>query len=92
MAKTDAPNSGSSQFFITYEPTVFLDQRHTVFGRVIQGMENAARLLPTHEMQEEKDESPEEVLIESIKPDRILTAKVIRKRDHEYRPKKVTLE
>ena len=92
MAKTDKPNSGGSQFFITYEPTVFLDQRHTVFGRVIQGMENAGRLLPTHQTKEEKDEPPEEVPIESITPDRILTAKVIRKRDHPYQPNKVTLE
>ncbi len=92
MAKTDAPNSGSSQFYITYEPTVFLDGRHTVFGRVIEGMENALRLLPTHETKEKKDEPPEEVMIESVTPDRILTAKVLRKRDHEYRPNKVTLE
>lgn len=92
MAKTDEPNSGSSQFFITYEPTVFLDRRHTVFGRVIQGMENAGRLQPTHRTKEEKDKPPEEVPIESITPDRILTAKVIRKRDHQYRPNKVTLE
>jgi len=92
MAKTDAPNSGGSQFFITYEPTVFLDGRHTVFGRVIQGMENAGRLQPTHKMKEEKDKPPEEVPIETATPDRILTAKVIRKRDHEYRPNKVTLE
>lgn len=92
MAKTDQPNSGGGQFFITYEPTVFLDGRHTVFGRVIQGMENAGRLLPTHEMKEEKDKPPEEVAIESITPDRILSAKVIRKRDHEYKPNKVLLE
>lgn len=92
MAKTDQPNTGGSQFFITYEPTVFLDGRRTVFGRVIQGMENAGRLLPTHEMKEEKDKPPEAVAIESITPDRILSAKVIRKRDHEYRPNKTTLE
>lgn len=92
MAKTDQPNSGGSQFFITYAPTVALDGRHTVFGRVIQGMANAGRLQPTHEIKEEKDKPPEEVAIESITPDRILSAKVIRKRDHEYRPNKVTTQ
>ena len=92
MAKTDQPNSGGSQFFITYEPTVFLDGRHTVFGRVIEGMDNAGHLLPTHEVKEEKDEPREEVPIESVTPDRILSAKVIRKRDHEYRPNKVTTQ
>ncbi len=92
MAKSEQPNTGSSQFYINYEPTVFLDGRHTVFGRVIVGMENAGRLIPTHEMKEEKDKPPQEVPIESITPDRILSAKVIRKRDHEYRPHKVTAE
>jgi len=92
MAKTDQPNSGSSQFFITYEPTVALNGRHTVFGRVIQGMDNAGRLQPTHEVKEEKDKPPEEVAIESITPDRILSVKVIRKRNHEYRPNQVTTQ
>jgi peptidyl-prolyl cis-trans isomerase B (cyclophilin B) len=41
MAKTAAPNSGGSQFFIvlTREQTKHLDGVHTVFGQVIKGME-----------------------------------------------------
>ena len=33
------PNSGGSQFFITLAPTAWLDGKHAVFGKVIEGIE-----------------------------------------------------
>ncbi|XP_067861636.1 RING-type E3 ubiquitin-protein ligase PPIL2 [Heptranchias perlo] len=38
MANT-GPNSNKSQFFITFRSCVYLDKKHTVFGRVVGGFE-----------------------------------------------------
>src|SRR3546814_16099505 len=40
MARTQDPNSANSQFFITLAPARFLDRQYTVWGRVIEGLEN----------------------------------------------------
>jgi peptidyl-prolyl cis-trans isomerase B (cyclophilin B) len=44
MANTGAPNSGGSQFFITHQPTPHLNGKHTVFGRVADGLPAARSL------------------------------------------------
>ena len=39
MARTDAPDSANSQFFIVFYPRFALDRKYTNFGRVIGGMD-----------------------------------------------------
>ena len=76
MAKTPAPDSGGSQFFLTFAPTRHLDGEHTVFGRVVRGMDVLARI------QRRNPQRPK-----PPKADKILEAEVLRKRDHPYVPK-----
>ncbi len=44
MARSGDPNSASSQFYICTTPAHFLDGNYAVFGMVIQGLPNAAKL------------------------------------------------
>ena len=44
MARTQDPNSATSQFYITLEAAHFLDGNYAVFGKVTEGMEIAQKL------------------------------------------------
>jgi len=70
-------DTGGSQFFLTFLPTSHLNGRHTVFGRVIDGFDVLWKL------QRRDPAAPN-----APNPDRIIEAKVLRKRDHPYVPKK----
>ncbi|MGA0038761.1 MAG: peptidylprolyl isomerase [Pirellulales bacterium] len=70
-------DTGGSQFFLTFRPTEHLDGRHTVFGRIVEGFEVLPKLVRT--------EGP----FAGSPPDQIVKAEVLRKRDHEYNPKKM---
>jgi cyclophilin family peptidyl-prolyl cis-trans isomerase len=72
------PDSGGAQFFLTLVPTTHLDGQHTVFGRVVEGIEvvaDLARREPTGDPQQD-----------GVLPaaDRILKAQVLNDRGHEY--------
>lgn len=71
-------DTGGSQFFLTFKRTAHLDGKHTVFGRVIEGLDVLAKL-------QRRDPSGGQLPA----PDKILKAEVLRKRDHEYKPTKV---
>jgi cyclophilin family peptidyl-prolyl cis-trans isomerase len=67
-------DTGNSQFFLTVAPAPHLNGKHTVFGRVIEGMEVLADL-------QRRSPQHEAVL---PKADRILKAEVLRDRGHDY--------
>ncbi|MGL4943206.1 MAG: peptidylprolyl isomerase [Thermoguttaceae bacterium] len=71
------PDTGGSQFFLTFVPTSFLDGKHTAFGRVVEGMPVLAKLQRLDPQAEDYDPS---------KADKIIKARVINKREHPYTP------
>ena len=44
MARSQNPNSANSQFFIVFDDARFLDKQYTVWGEVIEGMDNVDAL------------------------------------------------
>jgi peptidylprolyl isomerase len=61
MARAQSPDSGDSQFFICFDDATFLDRQYTVWGRVVDGMENVDKLA--------RGEPP-------AKPDKMISARV----------------
>jgi len=59
------PNTGGSQFFITLAPTEWLDGKHAIFGKVVDGIEvvNAIGKVETGSM----DRPVEDVVMKSVK-------------------------
>jgi len=44
MARAANPDSGDSQFFICFDDARFLDGQYTVWGKVIEGMDNVDKI------------------------------------------------
>ena len=61
MARAQHPDSGDSQFFICFGDASFLDGQYTVWGEVVEGMENVDKI---------KRGEP------VVNPDKIVTASV----------------
>jgi peptidylprolyl isomerase len=61
MARAANPDSGDSQFFICFTDAPWLDNQYTVWGEVIEGMENVDRIKRGEPVAD---------------PDRIVTAKM----------------
>jgi len=81
------PHTGGSQFYLTFLPMKNFDGNHTVFGRIVRGLEVLARL------QRRDPPTPESLRINPFptmyvpSADTIREAKVLRKRNHPYKPK-----
>jgi cyclophilin family peptidyl-prolyl cis-trans isomerase len=62
MARTNYPHSANSQFFICFDDARFLDKQYTVWGKVVEGMENVDQIKRGEPVRE---------------PDRIVSMKVM---------------
>ncbi len=64
MANKGTPNSGGGQFFITLVPTPWLDDKHSVFGKLISGEEVLKKIgsMPV----DEANRPLEDVVIEKV--------------------------
>ena len=76
-------DTGGSQFFLNLKYNDSLDGKHTVFGRIISGVETLDKIERT-----ELTINGFERKIEQAKPDKIVSAEVVRKRGHSYRVRK----
>lgn len=73
-------NSGGAQFYFSFLPLPLVDGRHTVFGRIESGMEVLGMLKVLNLTDEEERKNQE------LRPDTIIRATVLKKRNHDYRP------
>lgn len=61
MARAQNPDSGDSQFFICFGDARFLDRQYTVWGQVIEGMENVDKIKRGEPVQ-----NPDKIITASI--------------------------
>ncbi len=69
MARTDAPHSGSTQFFITEGPTAQLDGQYTIFGQVVEGQDVVHKIAAVPRDASDKPKAPIKIL--SVKLERV---------------------
>ena len=50
MARTNAPDSAGAQFYITFSPIPFLDDKYAVFGKVVDGLDVVQQIRPGDRM------------------------------------------
>ena len=77
-------DTGGSQFYITFKPTPHLNGKHTVFGRVVEGLDVLPKLQRI---------DPSDTNARPVEPDNIVEAEVVRlpagKKAEDYKPNKV---
>lgn len=64
MANTGQPNSGGSQFFINVADNTFLDGKHPVFGRIVDGMDVIEEIVSVQT--DAQDRPAEDIVVKKI--------------------------
>jgi peptidyl-prolyl cis-trans isomerase B (cyclophilin B) len=64
MARSQDPNSAGSQFFICVKDAFFLDSQYTAFGKVIEGMDVADKIV--NEPRDSNDNPEEKMEMKSV--------------------------
>ncbi len=67
------PNTNGSQFFITEAPTPYLDDRHSVFGKVVDGLPLVGRIARVE--RDARDMPLTKVVLEQVKIKRVAAKK-----------------
>jgi cyclophilin family peptidyl-prolyl cis-trans isomerase len=72
MARSNDPNSASSQFFIVVKDSTFLDNQYTVFGQVTKGMDIADKIVGAPTGSQDRPNNPtsiDKIVIRDAKPE-----------------------
>ncbi|MBN8944374.1 MAG: peptidylprolyl isomerase [Rhizobiales bacterium] len=68
MARAQNPNSANSQFFIVFDDARFLDKQYTVWGKVVDGMDNVDTI-----KRGEPVRDPDKIVVAKIAADDLAT-------------------